>query len=155
MELVDWIPVDLLGDIIVELSGAAEVHQEPENGFPEIEVEPSVTVPVYHAVNPEFTMWADLLPIVHSSLGESSIKIVTRSEWVDALAQSQRSAANVTQNPGVKLLEFFEALKLDDGNASMIPRLDTEHSEMKSGVLAGLKPVGSVWMEAWLKQWAF
>ena len=155
MELVDWIPVDLLGDIIVELAGAAELHQEPENGFPEIEVEPSNTVPVYHAVNPEFTMWADLLPIVHRSLGECGIKTVTWNEWVDTLAKSQRSVVDVTQNPGVKLLEFFEALKLDDGNASMIPRLDTEHSEMKSGVLAGLKPVGSVWMQAWLNQWAF
>ncbi|KAL8788420.1 MAG: hypothetical protein Q9195_007299 [Heterodermia aff. obscurata] len=155
MELVDWIPVDLLGDIIVELAGVVEIHQEPEKGFHEIEVEPSDTIPVYHAVNPEFTMWANLLPIVHRSLGEYGIKIVTWNEWVDALAQSQGSAADTTHNPAMKLLEFFETLKLDDGKASMMPRLDTERSEMKSGTLAGLKPVGSVWMEAWLKQWAF
>ena len=155
MELVDWIPVDLLGDIIVELAGAAEVHREPENGFREIEVEFSDTVPVYHAVNPEFVMWADLLPTVRRSLGECGIKTVTWNEWVDALAQSQHSAADMTHNPGVKLLEFFKALKLGDGSTSMVPRLDTAHAEMKSGSLAGLKPVGSVWMEAWLKQWAF
>ncbi|KAL8750325.1 MAG: hypothetical protein Q9184_006462, partial [Pyrenodesmia sp. 2 TL-2023] len=154
MDLVDWIPVDLLANIVVELAGAAEVQHEAKNGFHEIEVEPNDTVPVYHAVNPEFAMWADLLPAIHSSLGKSGLQIVTWNEWVDALAQSWHSAADMTQNPGLKLLEFFEALKLDR-SAGPVPRLDTEHSEMKSGTLAGLKPVGSAWMAAWLKQWGF
>ncbi|KAL8707511.1 MAG: hypothetical protein Q9225_007741 [Loekoesia sp. 1 TL-2023] len=61
MELIDWIPVDLLGNI-VELAGAAELHHEPKNGFHKIDVEPNETVPVYHAVNPEYSMWADLVP---------------------------------------------------------------------------------------------
>lgn len=155
MDLVDWIPVDLLGNIIVELAGAAELHHQPKDGFQEIDVEPSKTIPVYHAVNPEFSMWGDLVPVVHSSLGESSVKVVSWSEWVNAVSKSQHSAADVTQNPGLKLQDFFEALRSDADAGLTLPRLDTEHSEMKSGTLAGLKPVGARWMEAWLKQWAF
>ena len=155
MDLVDWIPVDLLGNIIVELAGAAELRHEPKNGFHDIDVEPIETVPVYHAVNPEFSMWADLVPTVHNSLGDSSIKIVTWSKWVNALSMSQHSAADLTQNPGLKLLDFFEALKRDADAGLMLPRLDTERSEVKSGALAGLKPVGAGWMKIWLKQWAF
>lgn len=164
MDLIDWIPVDLLGNIIVELAGAAEPHHEANNAFQEIEVEPSETVPVYHAVNPEFSTWRDLVPVVHNSLGENNVKLVTWNEWVTALSNSQHSAAvDVAQNPGLKLLDFFETLRSDSDNAdadadadlTTLPRLDTEHSEMKSGVLAGLRPVGAKWMETWLKQWAF
>ena len=155
MNLVDWIPVDLLGKIIVQLAEAAELHPEPKNDFHEIDVEPSETVLVYHAVNPEFSMWADLVPTVHNSLGDSSIKIVTWGEWVNALSKSQHSAADVALNPGLTLLNFFEALKRDAEAGLMLPRLDTERSEMKSGALAGLNAVGAGWMEIWLKQWAF
>ena len=155
MDLVDWIPVDLLGNIIVELAGAAELHYELKNGFREIDIEPSDTIPVYHAVNPEFSMWADIVPVVHNSLGKSNVEIVTWSEWVDALSKSQHSTADITQNPGLKLLNFFEALKCDADAGLMSPRMDSERSEMKSGGLAGLKPVGSKWMEIWLGQWAF
>ncbi|KAL8838457.1 MAG: hypothetical protein Q9170_002132 [Blastenia crenularia] len=155
MDLVDWIPVDLLGNIIVELAGAAELHHAPKNGFHEIDIEPSGTIPVYHAVNPDYSTWADLVPIVHRSLGESCVSVVSWSEWVDALAKSQHSTADITQNPGLKLLDFFATMKRDGGAGLVVPRLDTERSEMKSGTLAGLKPVGAEWMERWLRQWAF
>ena len=151
MDLVDWIPVDLLGNIIVELAGVAELHHESKNGFHEIDIEPVETVPVYHAVNPEFSMWADIVPVIYKSLGKSNVEIVTWSEWVDALSNSQHSTADITQNPG----HFFEALKCDADAGLMSPRLDSERSEMKSGALAGVKPVGSKWIEIWLGQWTF
>lgn len=163
MDLIDWIPVDLLGDIIVELSSAAELPHAPKNGFRAIECESSTTIPVYHAVNPEFAVWADLLPLVREALsgsnvsGKAEITVVSWNEWVDALAQSQSGAAeDVMQNPGLKLLDFFSGLKVEkNDDADLVPRLDTEHSEMKSGTLAGLRPVGKEWMEIWLQQWMF
>lgn len=163
MDLVDWIPVDILANIIVELAGAAEISR-PVNGVSEshanlihsIEVEPTSTIPVYHAVNPEEAEWADLVPAVHRYLGES-VKIVSWGEWVEALSKSQQnaSAANLRQNPGLKLLSFFESLQRDADLGQTLPNLETERSTMKSGTLAGLKPVGEEWMEIWLKQWDF
>lgn len=155
MDLVDWIPVDLLGNIIVELAGAAELNHESQNGFHKLDVEIDETIPVFHAVNPDHSTWADLVPTVHESIGESSIRIVTWGEWVDALSKSHHLGADLAQNPGLKLLDFFEALRRDDDAGLMIPRLDTERSEMKSGALAGLKPVDAEWMRIWLKQWKF
>lgn len=155
MNLVDWIPVDLLGNIIVELAGVAELHHARKNGLHEIDVEPDSTIPVYHAVNPEFTTWEDLVPVIQSSFGDCSVKIVSWSEWVDALSKSQYPTVDVTQNPGLKLLDFFEALRRDADAGLAFPRLELERSEMKSGTLAGLKSVGHEWLEAWLRQWAF
>lgn len=154
-DLINWIPVDILGNIIVELAAVAERHQGPKNGFHEIDVEPDKTVPVFHAVNPEFSMWADLLPTVHNSLAGSSMRVVPWGEWVDALSESQHATTSVEQNPGLKLLDFFESLKCDADAALTLSRPDTDRAEMKSGILAGLKPVGAAWMEIWLKQWAF
>ena len=98
-------------------------------------------------------MWADLLPPVQSSLAGSSTRVVTWNEWVDALSRTQNAAADVEQNPGLKLLDFFESLRGDADASLTLPRPETERAEMKSGILAGLKPVGAAWMEIWLKQW--
>ena len=155
LDLIKWIPVDIFANIIVELAATAELHQGPKNGFHKIDVEPSGTIPVYHGENPEFARWIDLLPTVQNSLVGSNMRVVTWGEWVDALSKTQHAAADVEQNPGLKLLDFFEALRRDDDAGLTLPIMDTERAEMKSGVLAGLKPVGAVWMEIWLKQWAF
>ena len=154
---MDWIPVDILSNILVELSGVGEsrppVHEASEphiNGIRNVEVEPISTIPVYHAVNPEECEWADLVPTIQRHLG-ASVRIVTWSEWVAALSQSQHqdSAMSLRENPGLKLLDFFVSLQSD----AALPPLETERSTMRSGTLAGLKPVGEEWMEIWLKQW--
>ena len=163
LDLVDWIPVDMLADIIVEMARAADIRQRINedceshaDGINGLGVEPTSTIPVYHAVNPEESEWADLVPAVHRYLGES-IPIVSWSEWVDALAKSQQNdlVADLDQNPGLKLLDFFESLRTDADSGRPLPGLETERSMMRSGVLAGLKPVSEEWMKIWLKQWKF
>jgi len=88
-------------------------------------------------------MWADLLPTVQKSLAGFSMRVVTWSEWEDALSKTQHAAADVEHNPSLKLLDFFESLRRDADAGLTLPRPDTERAEMKSGVLAGLKPVGA------------
>lgn len=80
MNSVDWIPVDILASIIVELAGAADIPahtngavKQRMNGLSELEVEPAGTVPVFHAINPEVSEWADLLPAVREYLGEKGL----------------------------------------------------------------------------------
>lgn len=150
MNRVDWIPVDILADIIVELAGIDQ--PVAVNG----EARSSSTVHVYHAINPEDVTWAALLPTVARALG-SSTNVVSWEKWVDSLRESQQSAslADLTQNPGLKLLNFFERLKTDSDEASRGPVLDVELSMSKSKTLAALTPVNEEWVNLWLKQWGY
>lgn len=151
MDRVDWIPVDVLADIIVELAGIDQ--PVPLN----CEARSSSTVQIYHAINPEDLNWAALLPTVVRALGSASTKVVSWNDWVDSLRESQKSAslADLAQNPGLKLLDFFERLKIDAGEASRGLVLDVELSTAKSKTLAALGPVNEEWMELWLKQWGY
>lgn len=172
MNRVDWIPVDILADIIVELSGAAELHSPFVNGAHELHVDdrpPSLVngvdaVPselthklsLYHAINPNQANWADILPCVHRYLG-LDIKIVSWTDWVSALSRSQTQINNdlTRQNPGLQLLDFFTTVSKNAKTGHMLPALATERSRARSKTLAALQPVGEEWMDLWLRQWGF
>lgn len=149
MDRVDWIPVDVLADIIVELAG---IDKPATEGV----TKSSSTVQVYHVVNPEDVNWLTLLPIVVRKFG-SSTKVVSWDEWVDTLRESQESISlvDLKQNPGLKLLDFFERLKVDTGETSRGLVLDVELSTGKSKTLAGLGAVNEECMERWLTQWGY
>ncbi|RYP62963.1 hypothetical protein DL769_007102 [Monosporascus sp. CRB-8-3] len=147
MDRIDWVPVDVLADVIVELAGTdkPQVH--------EVERSPS-TVQVYHAVNPMDVDWGTLVPTVLLHLGAST-RIVSWDDWVDALRHSQQSAslADLKQNPGLKLLDFFESLRVDGDDTSRCLALDVGLSTDKSRTLTTLEPVNEEWIGLWLKQW--
>ena len=149
MDRIDWIPVDILADIIVELAGIDDIKAHARTKAPQ-------TIQVYHAVNPEDVRWEDLLPTVIKHLG-SSTKVVTWGEWVDALRQSQENASLVElkQNPGLKLLSFFESLRLEERQSSLEFVLDVELSGANSRTLASLEPVNPEWFNLWLRQWGY
>ncbi|KAJ5654232.1 Male sterilityNAD-binding [Penicillium lividum] len=157
---VDWIPVDLLADILVQLSGAAS---DATNGFVGIN---SVgvatkgtthTFPVYHAVNPNAVEWASLVPTVAKHLGQS-VKVVSWAEWVDALRNSRSTATAVlslAQNPALKLFDFFDSVAKAGEKGEEWPVLETKETLKKSPRLAEVKPVSEEWMKLWLDQWKF
>lgn len=158
MDRVDWIPVDILADIIVEMAGAAEfpsidgVNNTHVNGIHKTDP----TIPIYHAVNPKVTEWAKLIPTIRKHIGQS-VKVVTWGEWVDVLRNSSHdgTAANVENNPALKLLDFFQSVARAAKLGENTPVLETTESVKKSSTLASLKPVSEEWMESWLKQWKF
>ncbi|OTA69203.1 NAD(P)-binding protein [Hypoxylon sp. EC38] len=136
METVDWIPVDVLGKTVVELATRP----------PDIR---NAGATVYHAVNPYRTSWAKLVPTVarYSRLGT-----VPLEEWIDALRESTSKTEDLTQNPAVKILDFFEGLVKKSGNPIL---LDTSHTLGASRALANLEPIQEAWMENWMRQWNF
>ncbi|KAI9147529.1 Non-canonical non-ribosomal peptide synthetase FUB8 [Paramyrothecium foliicola] len=168
MDLVNWVPVDILSEAILELSNVVEsssknrlfrLHQEPmmPDDMPGSADGPSVLgedVRIYHAVNPRAISWADLVPTVSNLLDIDAEHIVPWVKWVDALRQSGQDA-NLDLNPGLKLLDFFESLGGHSGSSDegIMPLLATNNTTAKSKTLASLKPVGSQWMAMWLKQW--
>ena len=147
MDRVDWIPVDILADIIVELAGIGESTKEAKA---------QSTVQVYHAVNPNDVTWKALLPAVTSQL-ESSTRIVTWDEWVNTLRESQANASltDLKHNPGLKLLEYFESLRVDKSQVARELVLDVELSAAKSKTLASLEPINAEWFHLWLRQWGY
>ncbi|EER29953.1 putative NRPS-like protein biosynthetic cluster [Coccidioides posadasii str. Silveira] len=165
---VDWTPVDLLADIVVQLAGVAPsgsngvngagaAGTSAANGFSSTTATTTRSLPVYHAVNPNSVDWSSLVPVVARYLG-GSVKIVSWAEWVDHLRNSQREATgtlSLKQNPGLKLLDSFEALAEAAVEGKDCPRLETKETLAKSPKMAMLKPVSEEWMDLWLEQWKF
>lgn len=142
LERVDWIPVNLLGSIIVELALASHNAHEA--------MQPSGAV-VYHTVNPKATTWAELVPVVLAALGgTSNVEVVSLEAWLGALRDSESKTADIAVNPALKLMEFFQDL----GNG-FAPELDTKRTARSSPSLAGLSSVQPAWMENWTRQWGF
>lgn len=142
LERVDWIPVDLLGSIIVELALASH-----DNAVEELMQPPGAVV--YHTVNPKVTTWAELVPIIQAALGgTSNVEVVSLKAWLEALRGSESKTADIAANPALKLMDFFQDLM--SGSA---PYLDTERTARSSPSLASLSSVRPAWMENWTRQW--
>lgn len=144
METVDWIPSDILGRGIVDLAigqSGAGTERAPGTG-----------ALVYHAVNPRETSWASLVETVSSALGASgaNVETVPLGVWLEALRRTASEEGNITLNPAVKILDFYEGLVAGDRLS-----MNTEETVRASSTLAGLSPVDKVWMENWMKQWSF
>ena len=138
MNTVDWIPIDILSNIIVELALLRDSS-------------PGLSC-VYHTVNPRTSTWDSLLPTAQHHLGNSP-KIVPFAAWLKALKQSSSTTKDVSLNPAIKLLDFFENLQRNEHRPP--PSLETAVTVESSKTLAQLGPVQAEWMERWMKQWNF
>ncbi|KAI3317894.1 male sterility protein-domain-containing protein [Xylariaceae sp. AK1471] len=144
LDMVDWIPVDILGRSVVELA----IHaQDSHHSKPEA----ALGATVYHAANPNRTTWDQIVPIIVRHLSqEKTIESVPLEVWIGALRESASRSDEVALNPATKLLTFFENL-VGEGCAL----LSTEHTLSVSQVLSTVGPVRDEWVENWMKQWAF
>lgn len=141
-ETITWVPVDLLARVVVEM-----VTAQPDlaNG--------PTGAKVYHAMNPRHTTWAQLLPTVCriiDPMGE--METVPFEKWIDALGESASQAEDASLNPGVKLVDYFKGLVRMEEYPLV---LDTKSSVGVSETLQKLDAVSDVWVENWLRQWAF
>ena len=132
----EWIPVDVLAKVIVELL-------DPADG--------SEITRVYHTLNPYSAEWRNLLPTVKEILGPKT-RVVSYHQWVDALEQSADKTEDVGKNPAIKLLDFFKGLEQHAGKSTP---LETKETAKASKTLAALGPVSPEWMTIWMRQWGF
>ena len=143
MSRVDWIPVDLLSSMVVQLATASNGDAGKLN--------------VYHAVNPQGIDWSALVPAVAKRLGKS-VKLVSWAEWVELLRDSARAgstAASLKQNPALKLVDYFESEAKAAARGEKWPVLQTKETVKKSQTMAELQPVSEAWMGQWMDQWGF
>lgn len=151
MNRVDWIPVDLLSEVLVQLA----VTDTPERGTAQSTQKSKLQV--YHAVNPKAIDWAALVPSVAKRLG-GSVKTVSWAEWVETLRNSARGGTttlSLKQNPALKLLDYFESVARIAAKGEKWPVLETKETVKESQTLTGLSPVSEEWLDLWLEQWKF
>ncbi|KAK4691469.1 hypothetical protein P7C71_g5539, partial [Lecanoromycetidae sp. Uapishka_2] len=135
LEDVDWLPVDGLADVIVDL--AMNAHEGEEDAE------------VFHTVNPNKTTWETLLPAVRSAIGKD-VQLVPLPAWIKKLRASSEGVLSedaLKMNPAVKLLGFYE------GMLSRSVKLDTRKTETKSRILAEIGSIKRKWMEKWVRGW--
>lgn len=145
MNTTNWVPVDIMAEILVELALIDEGPRDHSQGVG--------TMKMFHVVNPQVCQWEDLLPTVREHLG-NEFPLVPFEEWVQRLRNSAAAEViNPDANPGIKLLDFFEGMVRDKLSGKESARLETAETERCSKTLRELGPVGVEWMEMWLKQW--
>ncbi|KAI7780792.1 hypothetical protein LA080_015583 [Diaporthe eres] len=142
---INWIPVDELACIVTEL--ISYVHLPCANGEPQ--EEQSNALQVFNVVNPKVSSWQDVLPALQMEVPET----IPVSQWVKRLEQSvDKSTYVLDQNPGAKLVAFYQGALVGDGRAE--PLYEVGHLVKASCTAARLGPVTQAdlkrWMEVWL-----
>jgi len=141
---IDWIPVDVLSDITIEI-----LHNEPPQ---------RQELSVYNLVNPRYTPWPQLYPVVKQFFDKSGgnpIEVVDWSSWLNSLrdcALNAETKEDVNRNPAIKLLEFFEAYDGPSWKPTNIV-FATDNAEHQSRTLSTCQTVTPEWMSIWMEQW--
>lgn len=145
-DVIDWVPVDVLGRVVVDLALSAPTGKK------------KIGAAVYHVANPRRTSWQEVLETVEHELGAQGnvvgLETVPLGQWVEALRKSNSNmdAAGMAQLPAAKILGFFEGLA-DRLTAPVL--LDTTEAVAASPTLAGLGPIDKTLVENWMRQWSF
>ncbi|RYC62092.1 hypothetical protein CHU98_g4091 [Xylaria longipes] len=145
LDRIEWVPVDLLADIVTELAGIGAKKPSLDEDEDELKV--------YHAVNPKLGYWQVIAPTILKKM-PAGTRSVPWTEWVQALKDAQRTAT-AKELPGLKLLDFYEGLIMPEDVKITPFNLETGVSIRKSETLRRLAPVSNDWVELWLKQWKF
>lgn len=145
LDRIEWVPVDLLADIVVELAGVGAKKPAFEEDDDELKV--------YHAVNPKLGYWQVISPTILKKM-PAGTRSVPWKVWVQALKDAQRTA-NAKDLPGLKLLDFYESLIMPEDVKITPFNLETGITARKSETLRRLPPVSTDWVDLWLKQWNF
>ncbi|KAI1741725.1 hypothetical protein F4680DRAFT_414841 [Xylaria scruposa] len=133
---MEWIPVDLLGQIVSEL-------------MDDIAQREGRAAVVYNVLNPKATSWDNLLPAVR----EIVPKTVPPAEWVDMLERSQRAGSHVLdQNPGVKLIEFYKRAFLGRADKQTVV-FEKKNLLQGSKTARELSPVMPENLAKWMRGW--
>ena len=142
---IDWIPVDHLSTIILELAGISTTNAPREDSG----------LRVFHCVNPNRVLWKDaLLPVIQSRLArKNNVAIVSLKQWIEALekAANEVNTAEEAKVSAFKLVPFLASLP--QGHAR--PEFDTSKTRKESLRLRELPKAGAEWTNSWLNQWGY
>ena len=155
---IDWVPIDLLADILVEL--ALERGQSAAC-LPASEMQHA---DVYHPLNPHAASWTVLRAIVLDELTsqmKKPIEIVPLRVWIAKVRKEAESTvdngenvdleAALRRNPAAKLIDFYEDLaSSEEVSTNQLEFLETLKL---SKTMQGLEPVKGEWVRKWIREW--
>ncbi|KAI1324121.1 NAD(P)-binding protein [Xylariaceae sp. FL0255] len=145
MEVVDWVPVDQLGEIVCDILGAPETKR------------PSGAAGVFNIVHPAPVSWISLLPSVVTGIERATKKpvdVVPSSAWLQRLEESDQGSHVVNDNPAVKLLDFFRQIMIaEPGNGTKNSKVKISQTLNASKTARGLQPVNGADMAKWMNGW--
>jgi len=142
MECMDWIPVDRLADMLVEV-----LSPDARGGGRGS----SQGAKYLHFVNPNRPHWSDIASSVAASI-DRDIEIVPFDQWVDCLAaliekDEDPSALDI---PALKLVDFYQHI---GDERTTRPIFSTDVAQENSIALRNLPEVSLQWIQQWLRQW--
>ncbi|KAF8857822.1 hypothetical protein BDZ45DRAFT_743995 [Acephala macrosclerotiorum] len=129
-ESVQWVPVDLLANIVGELvldSLDASGNRQAE-----------AWTKYFHLCNPNEGKWQDLVPAIEVYFANSGqqMDIVSFEQWVHKLEQSaKKKDSEVERNPAGKLLDFYQAMRR--GNAEV--KMDTNEAKARNAQMREIR----------------
>lgn len=130
---IDWIPCDVLAQVIVEIASSRADAQGGNLG-------------IYNLVNPQHTKLRLLLDTVAETCGG---EVVGYDEWLKALQSlDPNDAKNLQAVPALKLMDFFRGL-----GQSKESFMRTENGERDSRTMAGLQSLQKDVIRSWMKHW--
>ncbi|PYH43451.1 NRPS-like enzyme [Aspergillus saccharolyticus JOP 1030-1] len=135
---IDWVPVDTLATITVELT---QTRRKEQSHNPHA---------VYHLVNPTTVAWEELVPAIQAKYPE--VAAVSFAEWIGELEAVQSpSEEEVRAKPALKLLPFYRGLS----GSVLSAEIAVEQTRQGSETMARLGGVTGQLMGNWLDQWGF
>ncbi|GAM35598.1 hypothetical protein TCE0_017f04050 [Talaromyces pinophilus] len=155
-DIIDWVPIDVAADVIVELSLGNVT--DPNHG-----------INVFHILNPHQTTWKTLVPSITASLqssAHSSIQVVSPAEWISNLrisastllssnkdAPDEATISEIRENPALKLIAFFDARFGDNYQGHVTRKWEYSRAEQASRSLRSAPAIDETMMTRWIGQW--
>jgi hypothetical protein len=96
MANIDWIPIDVLTDIMVKIIHSTGLKADFRPG-----------AKVFNLVNPDSVHFSALTRSIQE---QYSIDVVQYDTWIQKLQSLEISQQNLEKNPALKLLDFFQGI---------------------------------------------
>ncbi|DAA77804.1 TPA_exp: putative NRPS-like enzyme [Trichophyton benhamiae CBS 112371] len=136
---VDWIPVDTLATIIIEIVESRRMTEAESR------------CSVFHLVNPLTTPWESLLTPLHERY---AVQRVSMEEWIAELEKIQNpSDQDMLEKPALKLLPFYKSLV--EGEGALSVPICVRRAREASKTMQSMGPISANLMATWINQWQF
>lgn len=155
---IDWIPVDALAEILLELCEKQQLGGEIDGAV------------VFNILNPHQTQWEEILPTIVKTLSSAKnastgIEKISFKSWIRKVEEKidQQSSGTTEEseirdvhldrlvelNPAIKLLDFYRV----EETRKKCNKWETGRAQGQSERLRNLGRVENSWMEKWIKGW--
>ena len=137
LPLVDWIPVNNVAAIVLEILHADHGSRRME---------------FYNLVNPRPLKWEGMLGALREHLGHRVVGVELLEDWIGMLAKFDvLDESELASKPALRLIDFFRGFAEGKGDVLY----DTTRATGVSKTMAALEPVSPALMKIWLEQWGF